>query len=228
MASRSRRVTRLAMPAALVVLAVVLTGSVGLAKDVVVPPPPAEEINPAAGETSATIVLAGGCFWCTEVAMEQVRGVTDVVSGYAGGTASNAKYGPVSAGKTKHAECVQVTYDPSQITLGELFQAFFLIHDPTTADGQAPDFGPQYRPAIFYADDAQKTAAEAYLTQVREAGLYSQVATALEPLGEGFYVAEDYHQDYVVKNPRNAYVVRYALPKVVKLQEHLPELLTQN
>ncbi|MEM1012868.1 MAG: peptide-methionine (S)-S-oxide reductase MsrA [Planctomycetota bacterium] len=208
--------------------AVVALGAITLtraaAAPVVVPPEPTDKIAPAAGQDSAQIVLAGGCFWCTELGMEAVVGVTDVVSGYAGGEAMAAKYDLVAAGRTDHAEVIRVTYDPSQITLGEVFRAFFLIHDPTQLNRQGPDVGKQYRSAIFYADDAQKQAAEAYLTQLRESGLYGDpVVTTLEPLTQ-FHDAEDYHQDFVAKNPTNGYVVRYALPKVEKLKKHLPEL----
>jgi len=228
MACRSSRSSAWLTALTCLIAGVVVFAARGNDGDTVVPPAPAEVINPAAGEDSAQIVLAGGCFWCTEVAMERVRGVTDVVSGYAGGSEATADYGKVSNGETEHAEGVQVTYDPSQVTLGELFQAFFLIHDPTTADGQHPDYGTQYRPAIFYANDVQKQAAGRYLEQVRQSGLYERVATGLEPLGEGFFPAEDYHQDFVAKNPRHPYVVRWALPKVKKLETHLPGLLADD
>ena len=192
----------------------------------VVPPAPVEPIAPFAGQESASVVLAGGCFWCTELAMERVKGVTDVVSGYAGGTEADADYRLVADGKTDHAEAIQITYDPQQITLGEIYRAFFLIHDPTQLNRQGPDVGRQYRSAVFYATDVERQAAESYLILLRESGLYpNKVATTLEPIGDGFFAAEDYHQDYVAKNPRDPYVVRYAYPKVEKLEKELPELV---
>jgi peptide-methionine (S)-S-oxide reductase len=215
-----------AVSAVVLVLAAVTFGLATLPGQAatVVPPEPSKVINPAEGQTEAQIVLGGGCFWCTEFGMEAVKGVVDVVSGYAGGTAEDAKYEFVANHKTDHAEVIRVTYDPSKVTLGEIFQAFFLIHDPTQLNRQGPDVGKQYRSAIFYANDAQKTAAEWYLKRLRESGLYEDdVVTTLEPL-DAFYEAEAYHQDYVVNNPRNPYVVRYAIPKPAKIEKHLPEL----
>ena len=224
-----RKLLPLTLISAIAALIAVVTPTLVRAADAgetVVPPAPTETINPHAGEPSADIVLAGGCFWCTELAMEQVKGVTDVVSGYAGDVGANAKYSEVSYGRTKHAEVIKVTYDPSKVTLGELFQAFFLIHHPTQANGQGPDIGKQYRPAIFYADDAEKQAAESYLEQLKAGDVYpDEIATKPEPLGDGFFPAEDYHQDYVAKNPNDRYVVTYAYPKVEKLKKYLPELL---
>ena len=192
--------------------------------DVIVPPEPHEAINPAEGEESASIVLGGGCFWCTELAFENTRGVSDVVSGYAGGAADDADYKRVAAGQTDHAEVIQVTYDPGEVTLGDLFRVFFLSHDPTQLDRQGPDVGRQYRSAIFPADDAQKEAAQKYLIQLRESALYAEpVVTTVEDLGE-FHPAEEYHQDYVANNPEHPYVVQYAYPKVEKLKRHLPDL----
>src|SRR5690606_7982684 len=139
---------------------------------------------------------------------EPLNGVTDVVSGYAGGSATDADYKKVSAGKTDHAEVVKITYDPSQISYGTLLHVFFSTHDPLTGDGQHPDYGRQYRPAVFYASSEQKEVAEAYIHQLNRANVFDKrIATRLEPL-EKFYPAEAYHQDYVARNPQDAYVVR--------------------
>ncbi len=192
----------------------------------VLPPKPTELVDPFAGEDSATVVLAGGCFWCTELAMEQLKGVTDVVSGYAGDTKEQATYELVANGRTDHAEVIQVTYDPRQITLGELYRAFFLVHNPTQLNGQGPDIGRQYRSAVFYASDAEKQAAQTYIAQLNDSDLYDKpIVTTVEPIGDGFFAAEDYHQDYVEKNPENPYVMMYAFPKVEKLKQYLPDLL---
>jgi peptide-methionine (S)-S-oxide reductase len=174
----------------------------------------------------ASIVLAGGCFWCTEAVFEPIDGVQDVVSGYAGGDAANANYQAVSAGQTEHAEVIRVSYDPQLVTLGRLLHVFFSVaHDPTQVDRQGPDVGSQYRSAIFYADDAQRQVAQAYITQLNEAGVYDRpIATTLEPL-EQFHPAERYHQDYVVNNPSNPYVRAHAVPKVNALEQHHPELI---
>lgn len=191
-----------------------------------VPPAPTEAINPDADKESATIVLAGGCFWCTEHVFENVKGVTDVVSGYAGGSAGDADYKKVSAGETDHAEVIQIIYDPSKVTLGDLFRVFFLSHDPTTLDRQGPDWGKQYRSAVFHATDEQKAAAESYIKQLTDAKVFADpIVTKLEPL-DTFHPAEEYHQDYVIKNPSDGYVVRYAMPKIEKLKKSLPDLFT--
>lgn len=167
-----------------------------------------------------TIVLAGGCFWCVEGVFEQIPGVMDVVSGYAGGSAESANYKKVSAGETDHAEVVKITYDPSKTTLGTLLKVFFAVaHDPTQLDRQGPDYGRQYRSSVFYANDDQKRVAEAYIRQLDAAKVFDQpIVTRLEKL-EAFYPAEDYHQDYVRINPNQGYVVQQALPKVAKAKK---------
>jgi peptide-methionine (S)-S-oxide reductase len=195
----------------------------GAAAETVVPPTPAEVLAPHAGQPEAKVVLAGGCFWCTELGMEAVRGVSTVVSGYAGGSPDDANYEAVANGRTDHAEAIEVTYDPSQITLGEILQAFFVIHDPTQLNRQTPDVGRQYRTALFYADDAEKQAMRSYLDQLQQAYGETKVVTTLESLTQ-FHRAEEYHQDFVAKNPNHPYVVRWAYAKPAKLREHLPEL----
>jgi len=173
----------------------------------------------------ATAVFAGGCFWCVEAVFEQLAGVEEVVSGYAGGAKGDANYDDVSAGTTDHAEAVRVRYDPAKITYGQLLRVFLSTHDPTQLNRQGPDWGRQYRSAIFYASDDQKRVAQRYIDQLRGAKVFAKpIVTTLEPLGsQRFFVAEAYHQDYVRRNPGNAYVRRYALPKVKKARERFAE-----
>jgi peptide-methionine (S)-S-oxide reductase len=173
-------------------------------------------------------VFAGGCFWCTEVVFEQLKGVTDVVSGYAGGSKESAKYNLVSGGGTQHAESVQVRYDPSQISYGQLLKVFFSVaHDPTQLNRQGPDYGAQYRSAIFYVNDEQRRVAEAYVKQLTAAKAFNQpIVTKIGPL-PAFYPAEEYHQDFVKRNPMHPYVVVNANPKVKKLKELFPAQLKQ-
>ncbi len=180
-------------------------------------------------QKTAKAVFAGGCFWCTEAVCERVRGVKNVVSGYAGGTADTADYRKVSAGSTDHAEVIEVTYDPNVISYGRLLQIFFSVaHDPTQLNRQGPDYGKQYRSAIFYANDEQKMVAEAYMAQLNAAGVFNKkIVTTLEKLDK-FYPAETYHQDYVRNNPNQGYVVVNALPKVEKLKKAYPELMTDS
>lgn len=183
-------------------------------------PDPVVDEPLASASGTKTAVLAGGCFWCTEGVFENVAGVTDVVSGYAGGTAQTAHYDIVSSGSTGHAEAVQITYDPSRITYGTILKYFFAVaHDPTQRNRQGPDWGTQYRSAIFPADEQQKRIAEAYITQLDHAGVFSKpIATTIEPFDK-FYPAEAYHQDYVDKHPHNPYIMMNALPKIEKLRK---------
>ncbi|MEM1098883.1 MAG: peptide-methionine (S)-S-oxide reductase MsrA [Planctomycetota bacterium] len=179
----------------------------------------------------AVAVFAGGCFWCTEHVYEQIKGVTSVVSGYAGGSDSDANYQLVSAGATEHAEAIKITYDPAVLGYGDMLRIFFTVaHNPTQLNRQGPDVGKQYRSAVFYLNDAQKLATQAYIDQLTEAGTWGDpIVTTLEPLPtmEKFHVAEKYHQDYVQLNPGNPYVVFNALPKVDKLKKALPEYLDE-
>src|SRR5215510_1894081 len=161
---------------------------------------PAPKIdNPRAAAPLQTAVLAGGCFWGVEGVFEHVRGVRNVVSGYAGGDKETAYYEMVSGGRTGHAESVQVTFDPQEVSYGELLQVFFSVaHDPTQLNRQGPDTGTQYRSAIFYSDESQKKIAQAYIAQLEKAKIFNRpIATRLDPL-KGFYAAEDYHQDYLI------------------------------
>jgi peptide-methionine (S)-S-oxide reductase len=169
--------------------------------------------------TTERATFAGGCFWCIEAAFEEVEGVEDAVSGYAGGHVEDPTYEQVCSGDTGHAEVVQVTYDPEAVSYHDLLSVFFKIHDPTTADRQGPDVGSQYRPAIFYHDDAQREAAEAFIDELEAEGAFDDpIVTAVEPLDE-FYEAEAYHQDYFEKNPNDRYCRMYAAPKVEKVRE---------
>jgi peptide-methionine (S)-S-oxide reductase len=189
-------------------------------------PAPAVDIPAPAAKQTASVVLAGGCFWGVEAVFERLKGVTDAVSGYAGGKKSTAHYEIVSSGTTGHAESVQVTYDPSQISFGKLLEIYFSVaHDPTELNRQGPDYGTQYRSAIFYSNDEQKRVAEAYIKQLNEAKVYSRpIVTQLTPL-DGFYRAEDYHQHYFDHNPNQPYIVFNDAPKVKHLQQQFPDLL---
>ena len=170
-------------------------------------------------------MLAGGCFWGVEAVFEHVKGVTQVVSGYSGGTKETADYRKVSSGATGHAESVQISYDPSRITYGQLLKIYFSVaHNPTELNRQGPDSGPQYRSAIFYANDEQKRVASAYIAQLEAAKVFRRpVVTQVVPL-KAFYPAEAYHQDYVVHHPYEPYIVINDLPKIANLQRQFPDL----
>src|ERR1700736_3063051 len=166
-------------------------------------------------------VLAGGCFWCVEAVYLNLDGVSAVKSGYAGGSADTADYETVSTGSTNHAESVEVNYDSSRISYGQILKVFFAIaHDPTQLNRQGPDTGRQYRSAIFYGDDEQKRVAEAYIAPLNQARVFDgPIVTEVVPL-EAFFEAETYHQDYAARNPLNPYIVVNALPKVRKLRSY--------
>jgi len=171
-----------------------------------------------------TAVLAGGCFWGIEAVFDHVKGVKSSVSGYSGGTQATAQYDIVSTGTTGHAESVQIVYDPSQVSYGQLLQIFFSVHDPTELNRQGPDDGTQYRTAIFYADEEQKRVAEAYIDQLNRAKVFKQrIVTQIVPL-KAFYKAEDYHQDYLVHHPNQPYIVINDLPKVAYLRQQFQQL----
>jgi peptide-methionine (S)-S-oxide reductase len=172
-----------------------------------------------------TMVLAGGCFWGVEAVFEHLNGVSDVVSGYAGGSAETANYGLVSFGQTSHAESVKVTYDPAKISYGQLLKVYFAVaHDPTQVNRQGPDTGKQYRSAIFFENDEQKRVAQAYIDQLNQAGTFRKsIATQLAPLN-GFYEAEANHQNFIDRNPNYPYVVIHDLPKLKQLKEQFVAL----
>lgn len=173
-----------------------------------------------------TAVLAGGCFWCVEAVFRELQGVISVRSGYAGDTAATANYRAVCSGRTNHAEAIEIRYDASRTTFGQLLKIYFSIaHDPTQLDRQGNDTGRQYRSAIFYSDDEQKRVAESYIRQLNNAHVFhDSIVTTLEPL-DTFYVAEEYHQDYAVRNPNQPYIVYVAQPKVDKLRENFADRL---
>jgi peptide methionine sulfoxide reductase msrA/msrB len=173
----------------------------------------------------ATAVFAGGCFWCTEAAFEQLKGVTDVESGYAGGSKETANYERVCGGDTGHAEAIRITYDPKLVGYDQLLDAFFNAHDPTTLNRQGNDVGSQYRSAIFYANEIQERAARSKIKHLTETKAFPDpIVTSLEPLKE-FYPAETYHQDYAKKHPNQPYIASHALPLAEKVREKMPELI---
>lgn len=189
------------------------------------PDVPKPEKDLPAQKGTQTAVFAAGCFWCVEAAFELIDGVTDVVSGYAGDTKEKAVYETVGSGGTKHAESVRVTYDPAKISYGRLLQVLFTAHDPTTKDRQGPDWGHQYRSAIFYANEQEKAVAKAYIEQLDKAKVFgAPIVTTLEPLTE-FYPAEKYHQDFVRLHPDHPYVRQWSVPKAAKVKEKLPDLI---
>lgn len=172
------------------------------------------------------LVLGGGCFWCVEAVYLAISGVSRVVSGYAGGAAENANYDIVCSGQTGHAEVIQVHYNPSTVSFGDLLKVFFSVaHDPTQVNRQGNDRGTQYRSAIFYENEEQKRVAEAYIQQLDNANVYpAPVATTLEPL-KAFYPAEEYHQNFAARNPYQPYVMAVATPKLDKLIKGFPDRL---
>ncbi len=180
---------------------------------------------PAATGGLKTAVLAGGCFWGVQGVYQHLKGVKNVLSGYSGGNRDTAQYQVVSGGDTGHAESVQIVYDPAQVSYGQILQVFFSVaHDPTQLNRQGPDVGTQYRSAIFYADQAQKQVAEAYIAQLDKAGVFGRrIVTRVDPL-KGFYPAEDYHQDYLLNHPDQPYIAFNDLPKVHNFERLLPQL----
>jgi peptide-methionine (S)-S-oxide reductase len=178
-----------------------------------------------ADASEETAVFAGGCFWGVQAVFQRVRGVRHVVSGYAGGSASSAHYEVVSSGATGHAESVQVTYDPAQISYAELLKVFFSVaHDPTQLNRQGPDVGSQYRSAIFFMNETQRQVALAYITRLTAANAFQHpIVTQVVPLTE-FYPAEAYHQDYLDRHPNEPYVVFNDWPKIASLRKQFPTL----
>jgi peptide-methionine (S)-S-oxide reductase len=188
-------------------------------------PDPAVDEPLAKAATHQTAVLSGGCFWGVQAVFKHVKGVISATSGYAGGAASTAHYETVSEGNTGHAESVQIVYDPSQISYGQLLKIFFSVaHDPTQVDRQGPDEGPQYRSMISYTNEEQKRIADAYIDQLNKAKIFSRsIATQVVPLN-GFYPAEAYHQDYAERHPGDPYIFFNDAPKVAHLQKQFPAL----
>ena len=204
----------------LILLAAALVAS-PLAAAIVVPAPKADV--PAA-KGLQTAVLAGGCFWGVEAVFERVKGVRDVVSGYAGGSADDASYDKVSSEATRHAEVVRISYDPAQVSYGQLLRVYFSVaHDPTQLNRQGPDVGPSYRSAIFPQNAAQKQVAQAYIAELGAARVYGRpIVTRIE--SGRFYPAEAYHQDFMKRNPRHPYILAHDVPKVAALKRKFPEI----
>ena len=208
---------------AVALLACALPGAARQEQARMVPPPVQDE--GAGSATSETAVFAGGCFWGVQGVFQHVKGVTNAVSGYAGGDKRTAQYEEVGTGRTGHAESVQVTYDPRVITYGRLLQILFSVaHDPTQLDRQGPDVGPQYRSAIFPNGPDQATVAKAYIDQLMQARVFpGAIVTRIEP-GASFYAAEPYHQDFLTRHPDHPYIVFNDLPKLKDLQKMFPDV----
>lgn len=188
-------------------------------------PEPSVDVKPTPG-TLQKAVFAGGCFWCTEAVFEQIAGVTNVVSGYSGGEKSTATYQQVGTGTTGHAEAIEITYDSTKVTYGQLLKIFFSVaHDPTQLNRQGPDRGPQYRSAVFYIGDDQKKATDSYIAALTKSKAYDQpIVTEVSPF-KAFYEAEGYHQNFCSRNPKNRYVEAIAMPKVDKTKKQFPGML---
>jgi peptide-methionine (S)-S-oxide reductase len=188
-----------------------------------VPAPAVEE--QAGAQASEVAVLAGGCFWGVQGVFQHVNGVTAAVSGYAGGDKKSARYDAVGTGRTGHAESVRISFDPRKISYGRILQIYFSVaHDPTQLNRQGPDFGPQYRSAIFPTSAEQARVAKAYIAQLNQARVYNAaIATKIEPDRE-FYAAEDYHQDFLTRHPGHPYIVYNDLPKIENLKQLFPEM----
>ncbi|HEX3848485.1 MAG TPA: peptide-methionine (S)-S-oxide reductase MsrA [Steroidobacteraceae bacterium] len=195
----------------------------GAEAPVTIPPPSVD--NPRTGGPAQTAVLSAGCFWGVQGVFEHVRGVRKVIAGYAGGERSTADYERVSSGTTGHAESVKITFDPAEISYGQILQiAFSVVHDPTQLNRQGPDVGSQYRSDVFYGDEGQKRIAEAYIAQLNGTHVFARpITTHVDPL-KGFYAAEDYHQDYLTRHPEVPYIAYYDLPKIESLKRTFPEL----
>lgn len=190
-------------------------------------PAPAVDDTPATAPGQATAVFAGGCFWGTQAVFERVRGVLKTTAGYSGGSQRTATYDQVTTETTGHAESVEVVYDPSRLTYGQLLRIFFTVHDPTTLNRQGPDVGTSYRSAIFFSTPDQQRIARAYIEQLTSARAFPhQIVTEVTPL-RGFYRAEDYHQDYALKNPFNPYIVVCDRPRIATLKEDYPDLYVE-
>lgn len=209
---------------AALILAIGFTASAGNSS-MTIPAPAVDAAKAAAGQQ--TTVFAGGCFWGIQAVFQHVKGVVSATSGYSGGSSKTAEYDEVSTGDTGHAESVQVVWDPSQITYGQLLQIFFSVaHDPTQLNRQGPDQGTQYRSVIFYNNDQQKKIADAYITQLTQAKTFAHpIVTQVVPL-KGFYPAEAYHQNYATNHPDSPYIMYNDAPKVANLRQQFPNFYT--
>ena len=209
----------------LAVLALFLWTRHNYASAATVIPDPAVDETLASQKGQETVVVSGGCFWGVQAVFQHVKGVTSATSGYSGGTVKNPNYEQVSSGETGHAESVQIVYDPSKITLGQLLKVFFSVaHDPTELNRQGPDTGTQYRSIIFFSNTDQQRIAQSYVDQLNQSKVFSQpIVTQIVPL-KAFYRAEDYHQNYATEHPENPYIAMFDLPKLKNLQQQFPSL----
>jgi len=216
------------------VLGILLSGLNGVPvtaqEGIAIPAPIMDKARADTGVTTGlqTIVLAGGCFWGIQGVFQHVEGVTKAVSGYAGGEAASAHYHSVISGNTGHAEAVKITFDPAKISYGEILQIYFSVaHDPTQLNRQGPDYGPQYRSSLFPQDEEQAEIAKAYIRQLNEARIFdAAIVTKIEP-DKIFYPAEEYHQDYMTRNPQQPYIIINDLPKVENLKKLFPARFRQ-
>jgi peptide-methionine (S)-S-oxide reductase len=224
-AKNSLLIGKIAVLAAVLVLAAVAWNRVHAAGSSVALPDPAVNDSLASKPAKQTAVLAGGCFWGIQAVFQHVKGVKEATSGYAGGSVASPDYEDVSSGSTGHAESVKITFDPSQVSYGQLLKVFFSVaHDPTQLNRQGPDTGTQYRSVIFYANDEQKHIAEAYISQLQSAKVFpGPIVTQVVPL-KAFYVAESYHQNYATLHPDNPYIAINDAPKVDHLRQQFPDL----
>jgi peptide-methionine (S)-S-oxide reductase len=208
-----------------VCLALTMSATIACSQDTHGPiAPPGTDVPLAKAPGRATAVFAGGCFWGTQAVFERVKGVLKTTAGYAGGKASTATYDQVTTETTGHAESVEVVYDPSKLTYGELLRVFFTIHDPTTLNRQGNDEGTSYRSAIFFTTPEQQRIAQAYIAQLDAQHAWpAKIVTEVTPL-KGFYAGEAYHQDYALKNPNNPYILVCDRPKIATLEKDYPQL----
>ena len=213
---------------AVVAVAVGAYWATGSAAEKAVKLPPPVLDNATAASAQETAVFAGGCFWGVQAVFQHTNGVINALSGYAGGKKETATYNMVTSGQTGHAEVVQVTYDPKQVTYGKLLQIYFSVaHDPTQLNRQGPDHGTQYRSAVFYANADQKQVTERYIAQLDTARAFpSKIVTQVVPL-TAFYPAEGYHQDYATLNPHSPYIAAFDAPKIVNLKTIMPEVFRE-
>ncbi|HWC00818.1 MAG TPA: peptide-methionine (S)-S-oxide reductase MsrA [Bryobacteraceae bacterium] len=216
----------MSVPVALrhIAVGLLLAGTTAFGANIPVPPP-ATDVSPARQPGKETAVFAGGCFWGVQAVFQRVKGVLSTAAGYSGGSAKTATYKQVITETTGHAESVEVVYDPSRITYGQLLRIYFSVaHDPTQLNRQGPDVGPSYRSAIFYTSEEQRRLAKAYIAQLDQQKVFSKpIVTEVTPL-QAFYRAEDYHQDYAYYNPDNPYIQVCDRPKIAALRQQFPEL----
>jgi peptide-methionine (S)-S-oxide reductase len=219
------KLARLVFLVLIVAVVAALTLRLASARDRAVMLPDPQLDAPRAASDDSTAVIAGGCFWGIQAVFQHVKGVKSATSGYSGGAASTARYELVGTGTTGHAESVRITYDPAQISYGQLLKIFFSVaHDPTELNRQGPDDGPQYRSAIFYNGEEQHRIAAAYVSQLQQAKAFSRkIVTEISPL-KGFYEAEGYHQNYATRHPNDPYIVINDAPKVAHLKQHFPAI----